>query len=97
VASFVLVHGAWHGGWCWDRVTPLLETAGHRVDAIDLPGHGTNPADVVDMTLDAYARHVADRVEAAGEPVFLVAHSMGGMSVTAAAELVPDRSRRSST
>jgi pimeloyl-ACP methyl ester carboxylesterase len=43
------------------------------------------------MTLEAYARHVADRIEAAGEPVVLVGHSMGGMSITAAAELVPDR------
>jgi pimeloyl-ACP methyl ester carboxylesterase len=91
MASFVLVHGAWHGGWCWERVTPLLEAAGHRVDAIDLPGHGANPAAASGMTLEAYARHVADRVEAAGEPVVLVGHSMGGMSVTAAAELVPER------
>jgi pimeloyl-ACP methyl ester carboxylesterase len=43
------------------------------------------------MTLAAYARHVAGRIEAAGEPVVLVGHSMGGMSVTQAAELVPDR------
>ena len=91
MASFVLVHGAWHGGWCWDKVTPLLEAAGHSVDAVDLPGHGANPAPAAEMTLDAYARHVADRIEAAGEPVVLVGHSMGGMSVTAAAELVPDR------
>ena len=91
MASFVLVHGAWHGGWCWEKVTPLLEAAGHGVDAVDLPGHGANPAAASGMTLDAYARHVADRVEAAGEPVVLVGHSMGGMSVTAAAQLVPDR------
>jgi len=91
MARFVLVHGAWHGGWCWEKVTPLLEAAGHRVDALDLPGHGANPAAVADMTLEAYARHVADRVEAAGGPVVLVGHSMGGMSVTGAAELVPER------
>ena len=91
MASFVLVHGAWAGSWVWERVTPLLEEAGHRVDAVDLPGRGSNPAAPADMTLDAYARHVADRVEAAGEPVVLVGHSMGGMSITAAAELVPDR------
>jgi pimeloyl-ACP methyl ester carboxylesterase len=91
MASFVLVHGAWGGGWVWERVTPLLEAAGHRVDAVDLPGRGANPAAVAEMTLGAYARHVGDRVEAAGEPVVLVGHSMGGMSITAAAELVPAR------
>jgi pimeloyl-ACP methyl ester carboxylesterase len=91
MASFVLVHGAWGGGWAWDRVAPLLEAAGHHVDAVDLPGRGSNPAEPAEMTLEAYARHVADRVEAAGSPVVLVGHSMGGMSITAAAELVPDR------
>lgn len=91
MAMFVLVHGAWGGGWVWGRVAPLLESAGHRVDALDLPGHGDSPAPVSEMTLDAYARRVADQVEAAGEPVVLVGHSMGGMSVTQAAELVPER------
>jgi pimeloyl-ACP methyl ester carboxylesterase len=91
MATFVLVHGAWHGGWCWRKIVPLLESAGHRVDALDLPGHGENPAPVSEMTLDANARLVADRVEAAGEPVVLVGHSMGGISITQAAELVPER------
>jgi pimeloyl-ACP methyl ester carboxylesterase len=91
MASFVLVHGAWGGSWVWDRVTPLLEAAGHRVDAVDLPGRGANPAAAADMTLEANARHVVDHVNASGEPVVLVGHSMGGMSVTRAAELVPDR------
>jgi len=90
MASFVLVHGAWHGGWCWERVVPLLEAEGHRVDAVDLPGRGTNPAPPSGMTLDANARHVADRVRAAGEPVVLAGHSMGGISITQAAELVPE-------
>ena len=91
MASFVLVHGAWNGSWAWERVTPLLEAAGHRVDAVDLPGRGSNPASPAEMTMDAYARHVADRVEAAGDQVVLVGTSMGGMVITGAAELVPDR------
>lgn len=91
MAPYVLVHGAWHGAWCWDKVVPLLEAEGHRVDAVDLPGHGANPADVGGMTLEAYGREVAARVEAAGEPVVLVGHSMGGMAITQAAELVPER------
>jgi pimeloyl-ACP methyl ester carboxylesterase len=91
MAAFVLVHGAWHNARCWAAVVPLLESAGHRVDAVDLPGHGESAAPVVGMTLEANARHVADRVEAAGEPVVLVGHSMGGMSITQAAELVPER------
>lgn len=91
MASYMLVHGAWHGAWCRDAVVPLLEAEGHSVTAVDLPGHGDNPSDVAGMTLDSYAREVAARVEAAGEPVVLVAHSMGGMACTQAAELVPDK------
>jgi pimeloyl-ACP methyl ester carboxylesterase len=41
---FLLVHGAWHGTWCWGKISPLLAAAGHPVLAIDLPGHGLNAA-----------------------------------------------------
>lgn len=91
MASYVLVHGAWHGAWCWDKVVPLLEAEGHAVAAVDLPGHGANPSDVAGMTLDAYGRAVAGAVEAAGEDAVLVGHSMGGMAITQAAEYVPER------
>jgi pimeloyl-ACP methyl ester carboxylesterase len=91
MASYVLVHGAWHGGWCWHKLTPLLEAAGHRVDALDLPGHGDDRTPVSGMTLEANAARICGRVEEAGEPVVLVGHSMGGTSITQAAELVPDR------
>ena len=91
MAAYVLVHGSWHGGWCWERLVPLLEAGGHRVDAIDLPGHGDDTTPISGMTLESYAERVAERVEAAGEPVILVGHSMGGMAITQAAERVPDR------
>jgi pimeloyl-ACP methyl ester carboxylesterase len=91
VATFVLVHGAFGGAWNWDNIVPLLEAEGHTVDPVDLPGHGGNPAPVAEMTLANNSRWIADRVEAASEPVVLVGHSMGGMGITQAAELVPDR------
>src|SRR5688572_8963678 len=40
MADFVLVHGAWHGAWCWQRIMPLLTAAGHRVHAVTLTGLG---------------------------------------------------------
>jgi pimeloyl-ACP methyl ester carboxylesterase len=91
VAAFVLVHGAWHGAWCWRDVTPLLETEGHQVLAPDLPGHGRDSTPVSGMTLESYARRVQHSVEAASEPVVLVGHSFGGMVVTQTAEYVPER------
>jgi pimeloyl-ACP methyl ester carboxylesterase len=86
MATFVLVHGAWHGAWQWRDVVPLLEAEGHRVLTPDLPGHGDDPAPVAEMTLESYARRVQETIEGAGEPVVLVGHSMSGMVVTQAAE-----------
>lgn len=91
MASYVLVHGAWHGAWCWDKVVRLLEEEGHAVTAVDLPGHGVHTTALAGLTQAEYGRRVADAVEAAGEPVILAGHSMGGMAITQAAEYVPDR------
>ncbi|KAI7746311.1 hypothetical protein M8C21_014127, partial [Ambrosia artemisiifolia] len=47
---FVLVHGACHGAWCWFKLKPLLEAAGHRVSAFDLAASGTNTQSIQDVT-----------------------------------------------
>lgn len=90
--TFILVHGAWHGGWCWERVAAGLTAKGHRVDAIDLPGHGKQvgvPPD--EVTLSAYSKGVTAAIDRAGSPVVLVGHSMGGVAITGAAEERPER------
>ena len=51
----VLVHGAWHGAWCWDRVVEQLRAEDVPVVAIDLPGHGSSDAALGDLTVDAAA------------------------------------------
>jgi pimeloyl-ACP methyl ester carboxylesterase len=90
MSTYVLVHGAWHGAWCWDKVAPLLRAHGHTVLIPDLPGHGDDPTPLEEVTLDAYADRVADFIDSAAEPVILVGHSMGGIVVTQAAELRSD-------
>jgi hypothetical protein len=57
VTTFALVHGAWHGAWCWERLTPILQQAGHGVVAMDLPIEDCSAsfdtyADVVCVALD---------------------------------------------
>jgi pimeloyl-ACP methyl ester carboxylesterase len=94
VATFVLVHGAWHGAWCWDKVAPLLRAKGHTVVAPDLPGHGDDPTPRGEVTLESYGKRVADVVSAQREKPIVVGHSMGGMVISAAAEMVPDRIAR---
>jgi pimeloyl-ACP methyl ester carboxylesterase len=89
MARFVLVHGAFSGAWCWERVLPGLQAAGHAVETLDLPGSGSDQTALAEVTLDAYARRVNERL-AAGPPAVLVGHSMGGMVVTQAASRAPE-------
>lgn len=86
MSVYVLVHGAWHGAWCWERVIPLLEAQGHKVVAPDLPGHGDDTTPIAEVSLQAYVDRVCDVIAAQTEPVILVGHSMGGAVITQAAE-----------
>ncbi|HKP18909.1 MAG TPA: alpha/beta fold hydrolase [Gaiellaceae bacterium] len=81
MATYVLVHGAWHGSWEWEALTPLLEEGGHRVLAVDLPR----------TSLDDIVATIRDAVESAEEPAILVGHSAGGMWITQTAEEIPER------
>lgn len=94
MATFVLIHGAWHGAWCWEKVERELVAAGHKVVSMDLPSHGEDDTPAHEVTLEVYARAVADTVRAQAEPVVLVGHSMGGIVISAAAEMVADRIER---
>ena len=90
----VLIAGAWHGAWCWQKIVPLLEAQGHRALTPELPATGTDDSDPAAVTLEIWARCVADTVGAAPEPVILVGHSRGGVVISRTAELVPERLRR---
>ena len=91
--TFVLVHGAWHGGWCWRRLIPLLRDAGHEVFAPTLTGlgersHLLSPA----IDLDTHMRDVTAMLEYEElSDVILVGHSYGGMVITAAAHAAARR------
>jgi len=89
MATFILVHGAWHGGWCWERLTPLLTGAGHQVLAPDLPGMGADNRELGADPLGEWADFVAGLATGAEEPVILVGHSRGGLVISEAAERVP--------
>ncbi|MBO0690864.1 MAG: alpha/beta fold hydrolase, partial [Candidatus Dormibacteraeota bacterium] len=90
-APFVLVHGGWHGAWCWDRLRPWLSAAGARVVAPDLPGHGEDRTPLARLTPTSSVERVADAVRAEDAPVVLVGHSSGGMLVSAVGDLLPER------
>ncbi|MGO4444552.1 alpha/beta fold hydrolase [Mycobacterium sp. 2YAF39] len=81
MTTFALIHGAWHDAWCWERVTPLLEQAGHDVVAPDLPTEDGS------ADFDAYADVVTGSLQGCGDDVVVVAHSLAG----ATGALVPVR------
>lgn len=89
VATFILVHGGGHGGWCWYAVAHELFKAGHRAFAPDLPGMGRDRTPPRDVTLELTARSIADLAERQSERVILVGHSLGGITISEAAECVP--------
>ena len=91
LSTYLLVHGGWHGAWCWDKVVPLLRKARHTVIAPDLPGHGQDTASVEDRLYERYVPRVCEILDAQAEPVILVGHSSGGAIITAAAEERPDQ------
>ena len=80
----VLVHGAWHGAWCWAALQNELDRRGIASLAVDLPGHGASVLPLGDLHGDA--GHVVDVVTALSRPVVLVGHSYGGAVITEAAE-----------
>lgn len=91
MSTYVLIHGSWHGGWCWDKVKPLLEAQGHRVIAPDLPGHGQDRTPISEISLQRFVDRVCQVLDAQPEPVILVGHSMGGVVVTQTAEARPEK------
>jgi pimeloyl-ACP methyl ester carboxylesterase len=81
----VLVHGAWHGAWCFAALQDALDRRGVPSYAVDLPGHGASTLPLSDMHGDA--RHVAEVLAAIGRPAVVVGHSYGGAVITQAAAL----------
>ena len=87
----VLVHGAWHGSWCWHKVATNLTKMGHKVRTPDLPGHHRNPSPLKDVTLAKYVAHIEGIIREEPQPVVLVGHSMAGVVISQVAENIPDK------
>ncbi len=91
MATFILIHGSWHGGWCFDDVKALLEAQGHAVIAPDLPGMGGGDDEMAQITLQGWGNFAADLCRSAPQkPVILAGHSRGGLVVSQAAETAPE-------
>jgi len=91
VSSIHLIHGAWHGGWCWEKLIPKLERNGHTVVARDLPGLCSDRTPAAEITLKAYTDAVCEALANEAEPAVVVGHSMGGVVIGEAAEGIPEK------
>ena len=97
MATFVLVHGAWHGGWCWNKVAPLLRRTGAEVYTPTLSGLGERAhlsllLEPPQVNLDLHIQDVVRLMEFEElDDVVLVGHAYAGMVITGVAELSPER------
>ncbi|XP_010453058.1 PREDICTED: alpha-hydroxynitrile lyase-like [Camelina sativa] len=89
---FVLVHNAFHGAWIWYKVKPLLESAGHRVTAVELSASGIDPRPIQAVdNFDEYSKPLIETLKSLpeNEGVILVGSSFGGISIALAADIFP--------
>jgi pimeloyl-ACP methyl ester carboxylesterase len=85
VTTFALVHGAWHGAWCWERLIPELERRGQRAITVDLPATDPNAGSA------GYAEVVLEVLDDADDDVVLVGHSFAGLTIPYVAAIRPVR------
>ena len=93
MTTFVLIHGAWHGGWCWKKVSPILREAGHETYSPTLTGLGERSHLLSrDIDLNCHIQDVVNVLEYEGlKDVVLVGHSYAGMVITGVADRCPER------
>lgn len=93
MGQFLLIHGSWHGAWCWYKVAPRLRAAGHQVEVVDLPGRGPRRRPAFTIGLSALVDAAWAALPEEGTTT-VVAHSRGGIVASALAERAPERIAR---
>lgn len=93
--TFVLVHGAWHGGWCWQEVATILRAAGHTVYTPTQTGLGERRHLLSrDITLETFGEDIGNVIRFEDlQDVVLVGHSFGGLAISWVADRMADRLR----
>ena len=93
--TYVLAHGSWHGGWCWQRVADRLRAEGHRVFTPSYTGMGDREHLLSkDITIDTFVQDIAEVIKTEElTDVILVGHSFGGVPITGVADRMGDKLR----
>lgn len=91
-STYILVHNAWHGSWCFEEVANLLKEAGQKVIVPNLPGrNSTSPDDFKNINLKTYVDFITSLVKQQTSPVTLVGHGTAGVIISQVAENIPDK------
>ncbi len=91
MSTYLLIHGSWHGAWCWYKITARLENSGHEVIVPDMPGHGRDWTAPSQVTVHDNVDAILKILDQAPEPINVVVHSRNGMMVALAAEARPEK------
>jgi pimeloyl-ACP methyl ester carboxylesterase len=93
VSAYLLIHGAWHGGWCWHKVLARIRAAGKTATAPDLPSLGRDRTPVEEITLQRWTDSICGHLDDELEPIILVGHSRAGAIISQVAEKHPEKVR----
>ncbi len=95
MATYILIHGAWHGSWCWKKVSAILSNQGHRVFSPDLPGHGENKKPHSEVKFEDYLDCIMSIVSKCDDDIpILVGHSFAGVIMSQLAANFPGRFKK---
>ena len=89
--TFILIHGSWHSAWNWHKVVPLVEKAGHKAIAIDLPGMGRDKTYISKVKMKTTVEKICELIDSIEGKVILVGHSKNGIMISQAAEYRPHK------
>ena len=84
--TFILIHGSWHSAWNWHKVVPLIEAAGHKAIAVDLPGMGRDKTPVENVRMADTVQKICNLIDSINGNVILVGHSKNGVIISQVAE-----------
>jgi pimeloyl-ACP methyl ester carboxylesterase len=92
--TFILIHGSWHSAWNWHKVIPLLEKAGHKAIAIDLPGMGRDKTPIESVKMKTTVEKICELIDSIPGKLILVGHSKNGIMISQAAEYRPHKIKK---
>ncbi|MGK0297094.1 MAG: carboxypeptidase C (cathepsin A) [Gammaproteobacteria bacterium] len=88
--TYVLIHGAWHRSWCWQKIIPIIQSNGHRAIAPDIDWYNNDTIPAAPGCIPTYVNTLCNLIRKLEKNIILVGHSMGGVVISQIAETIPE-------